>query len=266
MSIVPRLRPPRSGRRPVRERRVRERRILFLGLAVSALLHLVVLGLASRWLEPADRAVATAPDPLPPEAPATMRAVTLAEPFITTLDPDATAPTPPPPPPAVRPAPPTAAATEEAVAAVERRTAAERLAPRVIDPRIWRPMVMLPREPRLEDVQARLAEAMEMLSDSALAEAERAIRARDWTVEDADGGRWGISPGKLHLGSVTLPLPIFFPVDMEQQARDRYWAELEMQFDRAELLESFDARVRAIRERRERERGDRQGADRNGGL
>jgi hypothetical protein len=194
-----------------------------------------------------------------------MRAVTLAEPSIAALDPDATAPTPPPPRAAVRPAAPTAAATEEAVAAVERRTAAERLAPRVVDPRIWRPMVLLPREPRLEDVQARLAEAMEMLSDSALAEAERAMRARDWTVEDADGGRWGISPGKLHLGSVTLPLPIFFPVDMEQQARDRYWAELEMQFDRAELLESFDARVRAIRERRDRERGDRQGAGRNGG-
>jgi type IV secretory pathway VirB10-like protein len=265
MSIVPRLRPPRSGRRPVRERRVRERRILFLGLAVSALIHLVVLGLASRWLEPADRAAATAPAPMPVEPPATMRAVTLAEPSIAALDPDVTAPAPPPPRAAVRPAPPTAAATEEAVAAVERRTAAERLAPRVVDPRIWRPMVLLPREPRLEDVQARLAEAMEMLSDSALAEAERAMRARDWTVEDADGGRWGISPGKLHLGSVTLPLPIFFPVDMEQQARDRYWAELEMQFDRAELLESFDARVRAIRERRDRERGDRQGAGRNGG-
>jgi hypothetical protein len=126
--------------------------------------------------------------------------------------------------------------------------------------------VLLPREPRLEDVQARLAEAMEMLSDSALADAERAMRARDWTVEDADGGRWGISPGKLHLGSVTLPLPIFFPVDMEQQARDRYWAELELQFDRAELMESFDVRVRAIRERRDRERAERRSTENNGGV
>jgi hypothetical protein len=265
MSIVPRLRPPRSGRHPVRERRVRERRILYLGLAVSALLHLLVLGLASRWLEPTHRPVAASAEPVHVEPPAAMRAVTLAPVPTGEPVPDVPArPRTPPATPAARPASPVAA-DAPVEARGERRTAAERLAPRVVDPRIWRPMVLLPREPRLEDVQARLAEAMEMLSDSALADVERAMRARDWTVQDADGGRWGISPGKLHLGSVTLPLPIFFPVDMEQQARDRYWAELELQFDRAELLESFDARVRAIRERRDRERGDRRPVENNGG-
>lgn len=149
---------------------------------------------------------------------------------------------------------------------VEIRTAAERLAPRLVDPRLWQPMVLLPREPTLQDVQDRVAAAMEMLSDSALAEAERAIRARDWTVEDGSGGRWGVSPGKLHLGSVTLPLPLFFPVDMEAEASQAYWYELETQLDRAEFLESFDARVRAIRERRDRERAERRPAENNGGT
>jgi hypothetical protein len=147
-------------------------------------------------------------------------------------------------------APATAARTET-------RTAAERLAPRVVDRRLWRPVVVLPREPTLSDVQDRIELAIEMLSDSALAEAERAMRARDWTVEDASGGRWGISPGALHLGSVTLPLPIFFPADMEQEARNAYWREVEHQMDRAEFLQSFDARVKAIRERRDRERAER---------
>jgi hypothetical protein len=240
---------------------------LYLGLAVSAVLHLLVLGWSSRWLEPTDRPIASPDERVPAEPPSAMRAVTLAD--VTSPETDLDAPPlpiTPPTPPAARPATPAEAAEEAEDARAERRTAAERLAPRVIDPRIWRPMVLLPREPRLEDVQARLAEAMEMLSDSALADAERAMRARDWTVEDADGGRWGISPGKLHLGSVTLPLPIFFPVDMEQQARDRYWAELELQFDRAELMESFDVRVRAIRERRDRERAERRSTENNGGV
>ena len=32
-------------------------------------------------------------------------------------------------------------------------------------------------------------------------------RARDWTFE-RDGERWGISPDGIHLGDVTIPLPI----------------------------------------------------------
>lgn len=254
----------------MRERRGRERRVLYLGLAISAVLHLALIGLAGRWLEPVARPLTTAPDIRAPEPVAAMRAVRLSEIQIADVDADMDAPAPPPSvvervSPSPMPDPGERDDLEEPEDRRALRTAAERLAPRVVDPRIWRPMVLLPREPRLEDVQARLAEAMEMLSDSALAEAARAARARDWTVQDADGGRWGISPGKLHLGSVTLPLPIYFPVDMEQEARDRYWAELELQFDRAEFLESFDARVRAIRERRDRERSERRPSENNGG-
>ncbi|HSH45951.1 MAG TPA: hypothetical protein VK966_08850, partial [Longimicrobiales bacterium] len=141
---------------------------------------------------------------------------------------------------------------------VEQLTAAERLAPRLVDPRLWRP-VILPRTPTFADVQARIAEAVGMLSDSALAETERAMAATDWTVEDDDGGRWGISPGKLHLGKLTLPLPIAFPPAMtpEDIASEREWYDIQAQAQRAELLESFEERVKAIRERRERERAER---------
>lgn len=265
MSIPPNPGPNRRGRYPNADRRGRERRVLYVGLLLSVVFHVVLIAVVSRWLDPEVRYV-----PVPRAAPAVeaergMRAVVISE----TSGPEATAPSPglPPLQPAEeRPDPPTPArerdvaepaAEAEPAARTETRTAAERLAPRVVEPRLWRPLVVLPRDPTLSDVQDRIELAIEMLSDSALAEAERAMRARDWTVEDASGGRWGISPGRLHLGSVTLPLPIVFPVDMEQEARNEYWRELELQFDRAHFLENFDARVRAIRERRERERAER---------
>lgn len=256
MSILPRHRPTRSGRRPDRDRRAGERRVLYVGLAVSFILHFLLIVLASRWLEPADHAGAAAPDPMVVQPDDAMRAVALSDGTSPAPGPEATVS-----PPISDPAPPAAVPEEDEEDApedepAELRTAAERLAPRLVDPRLWEPMVLLPREPTLEDVQDRIAAAMEMMSDSALAEAERAMRARDWTVEDGSGGRWGISPGKIHLGSVTLPLPLFFPVDMEAEARQAYWDELETQLDRAEFLESFDNRVRAIRERRERERAE----------
>lgn len=266
MSILPRLRPTRSGRRPGSERRAQERRILYVGLAVSLALHVVLIALASRWLEPRERTQPLTIDPVLVQPDDAMRAIALSSEPSPAPATEAAGVAPPSPEPAA-PAVVTGAEPDEAEEEpVEIRTAAERLAPRLVDPRLWQPMVLLPREPTLQDVQDRVAAAMEMLSDSALAEAERAIRARDWTVEDGSGGRWGISPGKLHLGSVTLPLPLFFPVDMEAEASQAYWYELETQLDRAEFLESFDARVRAIRERRDRERAERRPAENNGGT
>jgi hypothetical protein len=144
-------------------------------------------------------------------------------------------------------------------------TAADRLAPRVVDPRLWEPMVLVPVEPSLEEVEARVAAAVELLSDSALAEAEAALRARDWTVTDEDGGRWGISPGKIHLGKVTLPLPIWFPVDMQDELETRRWYELDRALERTRILDTFQDRVRAIRERRDRERAERREAENGGG-
>jgi hypothetical protein len=247
----------------VQERRGRERRVLYVGLAISLALHIVLIAIAGRLLDPDVVYVPELRETTVVEPERGIRVVGIVESEVA----EAMAPEPVAEP--VRPAPrrpqvAPPAVTEDAEAAPERRTAAERLAPRVVDPRLWRPMIVLPREPSFEDVQARVAAAIEMLSDSALAETERAIRSRDWTVEDAKGGRWGVSPGKLHLGSLTLPLPLYFPVDMEEQARQAYWFELETQLQRAEFLENFDSRVRSIRERRDRERSEGRPSDNSG--
>jgi hypothetical protein len=263
MSISPTPPPPGSKGRSTVERRARERRVLRRGLALSFLLHLLVIAVVGRWLTGPAGTPWSRPDPPAVTVVEGMRVIELAE--VADAEPvvEPTVPLPTPVPPRVAPTTPAQGeeAVVEAAPQARRPTAAERLAPRVVDPRLWRPMVLLPREPTLEDVQARIAAATEMLSDSALAEAERALRARDWTVEDARGGRWGISPGQLHLGNITLPLPLFFPVDMQAEAQQALWFELENQLDRAMILESFDTRVRAIRERRERERAERQGPD-----
>ena len=64
----------------------------------------------------------------------------------------------------------------------------------------------------------------------------------------------GISPGKIHLGSLVLPLPIYAVASPDQIAENAVWLELDQQLERTLILESFGERVRAIRERRERER------------
>jgi hypothetical protein len=254
-----------EGRRSLEERRARERRVLVVGLIGSVLLHLLVLGVLGDWLIPDPGSGAPpSPRPLLLEPPTGLRAVDLVEVPVEVGTPERPRP---------RPATETPAEAEVVLAVpadsvavpADELTAADRLAPRVVDPRLWRPMVILPTDPTIEDVEARVAAALELLSDSALAEAEAAIRARDWTVEDARGGRWGISPGKIHLGSLTLPLPIFVPLNVEADLEAGRWYELEQALDRSRVLDTFQDRVRAIRERRERERAEARGNAENGG-
>lgn len=250
--------PATSGRRPTGHRRARERRVLLLGLAISAVLHLAAIALVSDWLR-LDAPSPPAPTTVIIDVPSGMRAVELR------VRADASAPDAPARPEAEEPVQPepepeperrivVEAPPADDAAPADSRTAADRLAPRVVDPRLWQPMILIPREPTLADVEARIAAAVELLSDSALAEADAAMRARDWTVQDKEGGKWGVSPGKLHLGDLTLPLPIWLPVDPEAVADEARWFELDQQLERARILESFEERVRAIRERRERER------------
>lgn len=263
------VQPPaeRGAPRPVDMRRDRERRVLIVGLAISLVVHLVAIAAVSRWLEPEPSPPPTAP-PVVVAPPSGIRVVEIAAPA---ASPDVAPPdrpetdrsVPEPVPAAVAEAAPPAA-TGDTVVAADDLTAADRLAAQVNDPRLWRPMVLIPREPTLEDVEERVAAALELLSDSALAEADAAIRARDWTVDDGSGGKWGISPGKIHLGKLTLPLPIWFPEDPEAAAALRDWYAFERAIERTRILDSFEDRVRAIRERRERERGERRGAE-NGG-
>lgn len=141
-----------------------------------------------------------------------------------------------------------------------RRSPAERMRPEYVVPRLWeRPDP--PPEPEKSDfdrVRERVYARIEALNDSLALEGEAARRATDWTFTDKDGKKWGISPGQIHLGGVSLPLPIILspPPDKAREARDRAGkgAEIDRQADRARIRGTFDEQVRATRERRDRER------------
>ena len=255
---------PRPGpeRRALPERRARERRVLWLGLMISALVHLVALGWVGGWLEPDPTPAPRRAEIIVAEPPGGLRAIEIAEPSATDRPPEPD--TPDRPEPAEETETMVATAEVPVVVPADSISAADRLSPRVIDPRLWEPMVILPLELSIEDVEARVGAAIELLSDSALAEAEAAVRARDWTVEDGSGGKWGISPGKLHLGKVTLPLPIWIPLDVDATLEQQRWYGLDRDLERARILDSFEERVKAIRERRDRERTERLESERSG--
>src|SRR5690606_7081562 len=84
----------------------------------------------------------------------------------------------------------------------------ERLRYRLNTPQIWRaPTEEIAIEPTPEElVHQRIASQLAEYNDSVAADAAARERANDWTVKDADGGRWGVSPGAIHLGSVTIPI------------------------------------------------------------
>lgn len=91
------------------------------------------------------------------------------------------------------------------------RTNASRLRLRFSDRRLW----FDPQSPRLIGERlvqfARADSAVRAILrdwlDSLQLEDDVRRRARDWTFE-RDGERWGISPDGIHLGDVTIPLPI----------------------------------------------------------
>jgi hypothetical protein len=138
-------------------------------------------------------------------------------------------------------------------------TAAERLRPHLSDARIWAPLDAELNELTLEQrLELQLAGDIADWQDSLAiaAEAQRALT--DWTKTDAQGRRWGVSEGKLHLGDITLPLPFSFgtPVGRRDEYLRRQWEWDEIQRGAATGLmrDSWKERARAIRERRDKER------------
>ena len=108
-----------------------------------------------------------------------------------------------------------------------------------------------------------MAAVLDLWIDSiTTAEAAR-VAAMDWTYTDADGGRWGFSPGKIHLGDITLPLPFQFGPNPsrinELRQRDWEWMELERGAVAAAVEQSWKDRRRAIRERMDAERATARG-------
>ncbi|RMH14373.1 MAG: hypothetical protein D6701_11335 [Gemmatimonadetes bacterium] len=107
-----------------------------------------------------------------------------------------------------------------------------------------------------ERMELELAGRIEAWNDSVAAAAAAAAGLLDWTKTDADGNKWGVSPGKLHLGKITLPLPFGFapnPWQMER-ARDRARidAEIRTQAEEFEARQNLKDRAEAILELRRR--------------
>ena len=135
-----------------------------------------------------------------------------------------------------------------------------KLVPR-IDPRITSATAFPPAEKTgVEAVRERISDRLSAFNDSLYAEAEAERRATDWTVKDANGGRWGISPEGIHIGKITLP-PVAFATPAgrrdEANARIRDYNEIERQALYEEARSSFKDRVEAIRQRKERERAEK---------
>lgn len=148
-------------------------------------------------------------------------------------------------------------------------SALERLSRGYGNPELFGEVGPLPLEELTERdlLRLRLESLLGMYNDSLAAEAAARTRATDWTTRDASGNRWGISPGKIHLGKITLPLPFGFSAPPgrreEVAARVRSWYETQSQASRLEAEETFEARVKALRDRQKAQRDSirRQGGE-----
>lgn len=137
--------------------------------------------------------------------------------------------------------------------------AADALRVRSADRRLWR--AALPEIFELTDserLQLELAGLLEAWHDSVAIALAAESAFTDWTMTDDQGNRWGVSEGKLHLGSLTLPLPINFggTTWQRERATRRAWED-------ADILNNLNSqaaravwgeRAKAIRERKERQR------------
>jgi hypothetical protein len=139
-------------------------------------------------------------------------------------------------------------------------TAAERLRPNLKDARLWAPLPSQFRELTLQQreelaIAGRLAAWYDSVSTAADAEAAWT----DWTFLDGDGNRWGISEGQLHLGGLTLPLPVFGAAPGAARERAWQWDEIRRQSATMVIQQTVRERMEAIRVRRDRERAEASG-------
>ncbi len=283
MSGGPNARDPEE----IREHRVEElerresretgyRRAFRVAMVVSLAAHLAVLFLLGRQLEMPgpdyDEAVRPEPSPTPGLRITRVRV----------QEPEEARPVPTPPRP-VRPEPepeePEETAEEEEAAdeeadeapageeaAEERRISnVEALTPREGDPRLWREFWDEEVARRYLGQGTRADSALRAILgtylDSLRLSEEQLRQARDWTWTDEDGERWGISPEGIHLGDVTIPLPVgqlLQPTgpkrrELEQELRDlrairRQEAIEEAQQTREERIEAMEERAREEQE------------------
>lgn len=278
MSVPPRLRPSQSGGpSSSQERRRANRRIFRRSLGVSLLLHVAALVLYPVLVGPPRGFLPRTPGSSPP-LPEGLQLLALRE-----LPPGVEQEAPPPDPleerreeeqllpvpprmvpPGAQPAAPgepagAPGAELPAEAEAPRRSAAELLRPGAWDPELFGPLD-LPELSEEERYRLQLAGRLEHWQDSVRQEMERQRRALDWTHTDDEGNRWGVSPGQIHLGKITLPLPFNFgtPPGRRDEIERRAWETQEINRGsvQGQILETQRDRAREIRARREAERAD----------
>ncbi|HET9948580.1 MAG TPA: hypothetical protein VFQ22_06640 [Longimicrobiales bacterium] len=134
-------------------------------------------------------------------------------------------------------------------------TAAERLRPRPSDRRLWAPLPSALSELTFEQrEELAVAGRLEEWYDSiAAAEAERSAFT-DWTFADAEGNRWGVADGRLHLGSFSIPFPFTFQPPPGQREYLQQYNEIARQGAQGQIRQTVRDRMEAIRARRDAER------------
>jgi hypothetical protein len=141
------------------------------------------------------------------------------------------------------------------------RRAADVLRVRSSDTRLWREA--LPEAFELTDAQRmelQLAGRIEEWADSVAQSLAAEYALTDWTRTDDQGRRWGVSPGQLHLGDITLPLPFYFRGNawQREEAIRTAWENQDILngANAQALRSSWTERAEAIRRRRDRDRAE----------
>lgn len=137
-------------------------------------------------------------------------------------------------------------------------TNAERLRPRIGDPRLWTRLPIDSLAPGLRERYDRAEVALRRLLktylDSLALNEEQRRRAREWVFGDGEE-KWGVSPQGLHLGDVTIPIPFEQLLSRSGEARRqaervvRTWELIQYQAGRIEAEEVREERLEAMRER-----------------
>lgn len=255
-------------RRFLRERGYR--RAILAGLVVSAVLHVAVLVLLSGELELPRMTYQGAPRPAPSMEGLELVRIQPPERVPARVPPEQPRPEPEPEPEPPEPeaeerereeaGQPTPVPSEEAEAEEEGMTNAEKLSPKEGDSRVWREFWDEDLEGRYLGGSARADSAIRAILgkylDSLRLAKEAYRNARDWTVGEGDE-RWGVSPDGIHLGDITIPIPVgqlFQPTGPRRRQLERELRELR-QIQRQERLGDVQkTREERIEEMRERSR------------
>jgi hypothetical protein len=259
----------RVGRSGTLSGQRRERRALRIGLGVSAVAHLLILALYPLLFGP----TSPLPSPGAPEDPERLPEGVRVVAVIESIEPEPDSDRPLVPEPDVvpreqipTPEQPADPGPDEERAEVSPTvpSVAERLRPRMADPRLWAPLD--PEQLHLTDLERAellLRGMIQNWNDSAAVAAALSGRALDWTFTDEEGRRWGLSPGRLHLGDFSIPLPFSFQVSPGQREEweRRQWELEDMARGTAsaEIRDTWAERAREIRRRMEEERARRPG-------